>query len=291
MYNYEEGFNKTIENLLDPYAKSLARKVEWFYLEGISSDYNQQYPIAITGKGSPVLLIHGFDSCFLEFRRLVSYLESSHKLIIPDLYGFGFCPRPENTQYGINKIIEHLEAVIESIVGDSSIGLIGASMGGGIAIELARKVNSKIDRLLLLSPAGIIGKVKPLPRPLDQLGVCILKNKFVRKQLCIKAFANPTKDVGVQEQQIASIHINVPGWSSSLAAFARSGGVANCGKPVPNQPIKVIWGDKDKILNKEIKESSMKILKCEYEEIPECGHLPHLDVPEVVATNWLKKWK
>ena len=115
MYNYKEGFNEIIEPLLDPYAKSLARKVKWFHLKGISSNETELYPIAITGKGSPVLLIHGFDSCFLEFRRLVNCLEGSHQLIIPDLFGFGFCPRPEGNNYCLESLVDHLNAVVNEV--------------------------------------------------------------------------------------------------------------------------------------------------------------------------------
>ncbi len=283
-----DSFNEKKDSLIDPLAKNLANKIQWFHLNGISSEKNDLYPVGIVGKGSPVLLIHGFDSCFLEFRRLVPFLENFHKLIIPDLYGFGFCPRPKDTGYGIKNIILHLNKVIEKTTSDRNIGVIGASMGGGIAMQLARENMNKINRLLLLCPAGLTGEAKPVPKPLDKLGVCFLKNKFVRKQLCKNAFANPKESVGEQEEQIASIHLNVPGWSRSLAAFANAGGVANCGLPLPNQQLDILWGAKDKIISKSEKDASIKLVKCSHQEIDECGHLPHLDVPEIVANKWLK---
>ena len=41
-----------------------------------------------------------------------------------------------------------------------------------------------------------------VPRPLDQLGVWFLKQKFVRKSLCKQAFAAPKSSVGDAEEQI-----------------------------------------------------------------------------------------
>ncbi|WP_320668028.1 alpha/beta hydrolase [Prochlorococcus sp. MIT 1307] len=283
----EKLLNTLKDQLLDPLAKELANTVQWKFLRGVSQHNSDLYPIAITGKGSPILLLHGFDSSFLEFRRIVPLLKNHHQLLIPDLYGFGFCPRPHNVKYGPNSLISHIEAFLNLLAKDSPIGLIGASMGGALAIEIARRNHKKVNRLLLLSPAGLTGRPMPVPRPLDQLGVWFLSQKFVRKSLCRQAFAHPNLSVGLPEEQIASLHLSVPGWGRSLAAFARSGGIANYGSPLPNQPINVLWGAKDNILNETQKKECIALLGKHLEELKECGHLPHLDLPKVVADRWL----
>ncbi len=283
----QRQFNHAKEILLDPLAKDLANKVEWWHLDQVSNTKEELFPVAVIGNGNPILLIHGFDSSFLEYRRLVPHLARFNKLIIPDLYGFGFTPRPIKSNYGMETILLHLSKIIKRTTTNCSIGVIGASMGGCIAMELARRNPNEINRLLLLSPAGLTTHPKPVPKPLDHLGVCFLKNKFVRKQLCMKAFANPKESVGIEEEQIASIHLNVEGWGRSLAAFARSGGVANSGVPLPNQPVKIIWGMNDNILSKTDKDLAKEVFKCNHEEIPKCGHLPHLDIPEDVANKWI----
>lgn len=221
---------KFTENLLDPLAGELVNDLKWVplneFIGGASSnksDSNKElleYPIVITGEGPPLLLLHGFDSCFLEFRRLVPLLKKYHQLIIPDMFGFGFCPRPKNVSYGSEIIFKHLDAILEQVVDAPSIGLIGASMGGAVAMEIARRNPKKVNRLLLLSPAGLTGKPMPIPPVLDQLGVWFLSRPEVRRSLCRQAFANPDSSVGDPESQIASIHLKVPGWGRSLAAFA-----------------------------------------------------------------------
>ncbi len=283
----KEIFNNLKDQLLDPQALELANEVQWQYLDKISIDHSDLYPVAITGKGPRVLLLHGFDSSFLEFRRLVPLLRNYNQLIIPDLFGFGFCPRPKHIGYGLEALISHLNAVLSQLTNEEPVGLIGASMGGALAMELARRHPTKINRLLLLSPAGLTGSPMQVPRPLDQLGVWFLKQKLVRKSLCKQAFADPKTSVGAPEEQIASLHLNTPGWGRSLAAFARSGGLANCGKPLPKQPLNVIWGKQDRILNNTLKNESITLLGHKLEELENCGHLPHLDHPNVLAQRWL----
>mgnify|MGYP001189916846 CR=1 FL=1 len=69
----------------------------------------------IAKKGKPILLLHGFDSCFMEFRRLAPFLINKYQLIIPDLFGFGFCPRPKNANYDKSSIISHLTKLINEL--------------------------------------------------------------------------------------------------------------------------------------------------------------------------------
>ncbi len=280
------------KNLLDPLAKELVKDVHWVSLKDFSKSYTPkddllEYPVVITGEGPPVLLLHGFDSCFLEFRRLVPLLKAHHQLIIPDMFGFGFCPRPKNVAYGAINIFNHLDAILHKVVAGPSVGVIGASMGGAVSMEIARRHPEKVKRVLLLSPAGLTGKPMPIPPLLDHLGVWFLSRPEVRRSLCRQAFANPDESVGDPENQIASIHLKVSGWDRSLAAFARSGGIANLGLPLPNQPVKVIFGSNDRILSSKQKTEIFELFQSDVQEIKGCGHLPHLDCPNTVAKTWL----
>ena len=105
----------------------------------------------------------------------------------------------------------------------------------------------------------------------------------VRRGLCRQAFADPDADVGAPEEQIASLHLQCPGWAEALAAFARSGGFAGCGDPLPPQSLHVIWGDNDRILRAPQKQALQALLDQPVETFPSCGHLPHIDQPRKVA--------
>lgn len=272
--------------LLDPQGCALAAAVQWWSLPELP----YAWPVAVVGEGPPLLLLHGFDSSHLEFRRLAPLLAADHRLFIPDLYGFGFCPRPSQAAYGPAAVLRHLEqllAVIAEREGEQPLGLIGASMGGAVAVELARRCPARIARLLLLAPAGLTGRPMPLPPLLDQLGVRFLALPAVRRGLCRSAFAAPDRDVGAPELEIASLHLACPGWDRALAAFARSGGFAGCGAPLPGQPLQVLWGADDRILRPPLKRAAMALLGERVEELAACGHLPHIDQPQLVAERWL----
>ena len=159
-------------------------------------------------------------------------------------------------------------------------------MGGALALELARQNPTRINKLLLLSPAGLAGKNPKIPWPINHFGAFFLGQSFVRRGLCRQAFADPTNSVGPAEEQIASIHLKVPGWHSSLADFAAEGGVSNCGLPKPTQAIKIILGKYDRIIPNNEKEETKKNYSSNIEIATNSGHLPHLEEPKLVAEIW-----
>lgn len=277
--------------LLDPQGRALAAAVQWWPLEGLAGEW----PVAVLGSGPPLLLLHGFDSSFLEFRRLAPLLAPHYQLFIPDLYGFGFSPRPLDGHYNPTAVLDHLERLLPAIgqrlapggAAGPGVGLIGASMGGSVAVALARRQPQQIQRLLLLAPAGLTGRPMPLPPLLDGLGVRFLGLPAVRRGLCRTAFADPDADVGPAELEIASLHLQAPRWALALAAFARSGGFAGCGTPLPPQPLAVLWGAQDRILRPPQKRAAQALLGERVLELEQCGHLPHIDQAAAVAEHWL----
>ena len=285
--NASMDYIKSIEDqIIDKQASKLFEDLKWIRLEGISRNNTDLFPIVFTGKGEKILLLHGFDSCFLEYRRLTPFLKKNNKLIIPDLYGFGFCPRSNSNKYGFKYLMKHLNSILNNLAENKPIGIIGASMGGALALELARQNPKKINKLLLLSPAGLGGKNPKIPWPLNHLGAFFLGQPFVRRGLCRQAFADPKKSVGPAEEQIASIHLKVPGWQSSLAEFAAEGGVSNCGIPKPTQPLKIISGKYDRIIPKGEKRETNSIYRENIQIATNSGHLPHLEEPKLVAEVW-----
>jgi pimeloyl-ACP methyl ester carboxylesterase len=272
--------------LLDPQARTLATAMQWWEIPSLQGTW----PVAVLGEGPPLLLLHGFDSSFLEFRRLAPLLATRHRLLIPDLYGFGFSPRSPEGDYAPAGVLRHLEGLLRVAEqrAPGPVGLIGASMGGSVAVELARRCPLRIARLLLLAPAGLSGRPMPLPPVLDALGVRLLSLPGVRRGLCRSAFADPDASVGPAELEIASLHLRTPGWADSLRRFARSGGFAGCGHPLPSQPLQVLWGADDRILRPPQKRAAQELLGDRVRELEHCGHLPHLDQAAVVAETWLQ---
>ena len=258
-----DALRTAAEQLIDPQGRELAKAVRWLELDLPGLDPALRWPVAVLGEGQPVLLLHGFDSSLLEFRRLAPLLAGRYQLWIPDLFGFGFTPRPEGIGYNPAAVLQHLLAITEQMP-EGPIGLIGASMGGSVAVVLARELQDaqpqRIEKLLLLAPAGLTGKPMPLPPLLDRLGAGFLGLPAVRRGLCRQAFADPDASVGPAEEEIASLHLSTPGWAAALACFARSGGFAGVGAPLPTAPIQVLWGAQDRILRAPQKRAAEALL-------------------------------
>ena len=272
-----EFFESAKMSLLDPLGSFISNDVKWIKL---NEKWNSsKFPVVIGGKGNPLLLLHGFDSSFLEFRRIYPVLKNNFQVIIPDLLGFGFSPRCATNHYTPSKIISHLIDIINYLKITKKLNIIGASMGGSIALKLSNEIPSFIDKMMLFSPAGLFGESKNIPFPLNQIGASFLGLPQIRKSLCKQAFAYPDKSVGKMEEQIASIHLGCLGWRNSLASFAKSGGFAGTQKYIQNIPIKTVCGENDRILGKKEIKNIKKLENLNFIGLKNCGHLPHVDLP------------
>ena len=274
-----EFFKKVKLSLLDPLASYVANDVKWIQL---NEKWNfGKCPVVIGGKGQPILLLHGFDSSFLEFRRIYPSLKTNFQVIIPDLLGFGFSPRCATNEYTASKIVSYLISILKTLKITKNLKIIGASMGGSVALKLAYEMPDFVDKIILFSPAGLFGEPKTIPFPLNQIGASFLGLPQVRKSLCRQAFAYPDKCVGEMEEQIASIHTGCKGWRNSLASFAKSGGFAGSNKYIQDLPIKTICGENDRILGRKEIKNIRNIEKLNFVGLQNCGHLPHIDLPSL----------
>ena len=272
-------FEKVKSSLKDPLGLNISKDVNWIKL---NEKWNScQFPVVFGGTGQPILFLHGFDSSFLEFRRIYPFLKNKFNLIIPDLLGFGFTPRIASNQYSPSKIVSNLKDIINNLNLKNKLMIVGASMGGSVAINLAKEMPDLIDKIILLSPAGLFGESKNIPFPLNQIGASFLGLSQVRKSLCRQAFAYPDKSVGSMEEQIASIHLGCSGWRNSLASFAKSGGFAGTYKDIQNISIKTICGENDRILGKKEINKIKQIDQLNLTGLRNCGHLPHVDLPSL----------
>ncbi len=272
-------FEKVKSSLKDPLGLNISKDVNWIKL---NEKWNScQFPVVIGGTGQPILFLHGFDSSFLEFRRIYPFLKNKFNLIIPDLLGFGFTPRIASNQYSPSKIVSNLKDIINTLNLKNKLMILGASMGGSVAINLAKEIPDLIDKIILLSPAGLFGEAKNIPFPLNQIGASFLGLSQVRKSLCRQAFAYPDKSVGPMEEQIASIHLGCSGWRNSLASFAKSGGFAGTYKDIQNISIKTICGENDRILGEKEINKIKQIDQLNFTGLKNCGHLPHVDLPSL----------
>ncbi len=106
--------------------------------------------------GTPILLIHGFDSSVLEFRRLLPLLARDNETWAVDLLGFGFTDRIPGVPFSPIAIKTHLYHFWKTLIKQPVI-LVGASMGGAAAIDFTLTYPEVVKKLVLIDSAGLKG--------------------------------------------------------------------------------------------------------------------------------------
>src|SRR5919199_2865744 len=106
--------------------------------------------------GTPILLLHGFDSSLLEFFRLIPLLAACNETWAVDLLGFGFTERLMGTPYSPLAIKRHLYSFWKTLINQPVI-LVGASMGGASAIDFTLTYPNCVKQLVLINSVGYSG--------------------------------------------------------------------------------------------------------------------------------------
>ncbi len=108
------------------------------------------------GEEAPVvLLIHGFGADARNWVRFANQLEGEYRFIIPDLPGHGnTLPLTTSMDYRVSKQADRLFGLLNQL-GVERFHVAGNSMGGAIAIEMARQHPGRLISLGLVDAAGV----------------------------------------------------------------------------------------------------------------------------------------
>jgi 2-hydroxymuconate-semialdehyde hydrolase len=120
-------------------------------VNGISTHYHE------CGQGDALLLIHGSGpgvTAWANWRLIIPKLSENFHVFAPDIVGFGFTERPENEEYNVVTWTNHLIHFIENI-GKSKIHIIGNSLGGALALQIANKRPDLVGKMVLMGAAGL----------------------------------------------------------------------------------------------------------------------------------------
>lgn len=112
------------------------------------------------GSGEPVVFIHGSGpgaSGHSNFKgNYPSFAAAGYRCIVPDLPGYGASDKPLG-EYRLSFFVEALSGLLDAL----DIGhcvLIGNSLGGAIALQLALDQPQRVRRLVLMAPGGLLDK-------------------------------------------------------------------------------------------------------------------------------------
>src|SRR5258708_5556551 len=135
------------------YSIAMVTKKEGF-IEAIHSITVGHYQIyyRTVGQGSPLVLLHGFGVSGYIWQLMLPYLAQRHQVFIIDLPGYGkstFTP-----PWRLREMAPLLITLLREL-NLSSVALMGHSMGGAIALHISASTPELVERLVLVSAAGI----------------------------------------------------------------------------------------------------------------------------------------
>ena len=112
------------------------------------------------GEGPVIVMVHGNPTWSFYYRRLVSLLSRTHRVIVPDHIGCGLSDKPQNYLYTLENHIANLGRLLDrlSVVNYS---LIVHDWGGPIGLGCAVKHPERIKKLLIFNTAGFRSKHIP----------------------------------------------------------------------------------------------------------------------------------
>jgi len=155
-------------------------------LDGVRMHYLDE------GTGPPVVMVHGNPTWSYYYRHLVLRLRRSHRMIVPDHVGCGLSDKPGEDAYSyrLERRLEDLELLLETVALDGKITLVVHDWGGMIGMAWAARHPERIERLVILNTAAFhlpAGKRVPLSLLLSRsvLGAFLVRglNLFSRGAL------------------------------------------------------------------------------------------------------------
>jgi pimeloyl-ACP methyl ester carboxylesterase len=263
-----------------PYSES-SRFVE---IDGVRIHYQEK------GVGMPLVLIHGFTSSTYTWKDVFEPLSRSFRVIAIDLKGFGFSGKPDGdyTKRAQAQLVIHL---LDNLKIEKA-WLVGNSMGGEVALNVALADPQRVAGLILIDSAGVAVKggasLAPAYVRMPLIGrlltaLALTSDKLVREGL-EKSFFDDTK---VTDDRVAHYYQPLRTRGGQLAALrARTQWdqfpiEQDLGKI--NARTLIIWGAEDALIplaagramDSLIKDSKLVIIE-------KCGHVPQEEMPDRV---------
>ena len=110
------------------------------------------------GKGPPLLFLHGLGGSWKDWSATLPAFAAVYRVMAVDFPGFGDSDQPE-----VRYSVEWLTEVVEKFIQErklEGVNLVGHSMGGLVALNLAARPNSRVKKLIIVDAVGIGDKAE-----------------------------------------------------------------------------------------------------------------------------------
>jgi len=225
------------------------------------------------GSGPPLVMLHGIGGDADEWAFCFEPLSQSHRVIAPDMLGFGRSDKPA-MEYTIAGFVEVVEQFLKALNLDR-VNLLGESLGGWIASAFALDFPQVVDKLILVDAAGVWGDITSLAIDVRVSTHAHLREVFRllfhNKDLATDALV----DYGYQ------LHLE-RGDGPTIDSILRNTPKERLDDVISGirMPTLILWGEQDEMIPLRVGQNLHKLIRdSELVVIPECGHLPELEKP------------
>ncbi|KAB1211517.1 2-hydroxy-6-oxononadienedioate/2-hydroxy-6-oxononatrienedioate hydrolase [Morella rubra] len=282
---------KEVEEIKDPFARTLAQRIERLPVQTGSSEnciMSSCVKPLIRCETNPVVLLHCFDSSCLEWRCAYPLLEEAGlEAWAVDILGWGFSDLERLPPCNVASKRCHLYQLWKSYIKRPMI-LVGPSLGAAVAIDFAIHYPEAVEKLVLINAsvyAEGTGGLTKLPRMVAYGLVSLLKSFPLRLYANILAFNGISLATSLDWTNVGRLHCLLPWWKDATISFMSSGGynVVSQIKQVKQKAL-IICGEHDRIIGyKQAVRLQCELQDAIMRQIPDCGHLPHVQKPGSVA--------
>ena len=240
-----------------------------------------------------VLFIHGLGASLLAWRDIPDALSKYLHTIAVDLIGFGASEKPESADYtikGLSKFI--VDFLVERIeIGKQKhkkISIVGHSLGGYIAAQVAIENKDLVEKIVLIDSSGLLDGPTPLLR--DYRVAATEINPITRyekvKRVLEDLYVGPSRLLPVMVDLFDYV-IDKPGAKHAFVVAFDNSTSTQIGKEgfrqINDIPCLVIWGEKDNLIPIEYYyKFKQQLPKANYATIADAGHAPFAEKTALV---------
>ena len=230
---------------------------------------------------STLVLIHGLGASAERWNKTIPYLAKDYHLIIPDLIGFGYSDKPL-VDYTTDFFSDFLGKFLNS-TGIENPNIIGSSLGGQVIAEYA-STNNNMEKLILVSPSGVMKKSTPA------LDAYIMAALYPNETNAKNAFEMMEgSGIEADEKIVESFieRMKLPNakmaFMSTILGLKNSEIITNKLKTI-NIPTLIIWGENDPVIPIQNADGFVSSIKdCRFYRMDGCGHTPYVQDPKGFA--------
>ena len=239
-----------------------------------------------SGSGEPLVLIHGIGSELCVWEPVLERLSSERDVIAVDLPGFGHSPPlPDHTAPTPAALADAVTQMVDR-VGASPVHVAGNSLGGWVALEMAKANGAR--SVTCLSPAGLWERplsratvptrsaARRAARALSPLLPLMMRSERLRRLALMNFVAHPERVPPEAAERMVSSYGRATAYEATSLAMRSS---VLTGAERIGVPVTVAWGERDRL----VRRAPLRAPLTRSLVLADCGHVPMWDAPDLVA--------